>query len=67
MRTVPGREVGLQPEASVQSQGRRIVTAMRLAVAVLLLTILTAPAVAVRLAIHRARRRRWVTTYRKRS
>jgi len=38
---------------------------MRVAAAVLLLTILATPAMAVRLAIHRARRRRWVTTYRK--
>jgi len=40
---------------------------MRLAAAVLLLTIVLAPTVAVRLAAHRACRRRWVTTYRKRS
>jgi hypothetical protein len=38
---------------------------MRLAAAVLILTILVTPAVAVRLAAHRACRRRWVTTYRK--
>jgi hypothetical protein len=39
---------------------------MRVAAAILLLTILATPPVAVRVAIHRARRRQWVTTYRKR-
>jgi hypothetical protein len=38
---------------------------MRLAAAVLLLTIVLTPTVAVRVAVRRARRRQWVTTYRK--
>jgi len=42
------------------------VTTMRLAAAVLILAVLATPPLAVRVTIRRARRRRWVTTYRKR-